>query len=118
MEDRRETLGPEGSYYETKARQEREHRQRKLAGVYPLLIVGLYLLLGFGMNLWHPGWLLFLTIPLFYMRPTTTWQKLTNPVAIVLIYLVLGFYFNLWHPGWLIFLLIPVAAVLGKEEKA
>ncbi|MEA5013597.1 MAG: hypothetical protein VB099_03450 [Candidatus Limiplasma sp.] len=118
MENRQEPLGPEGSYYEAKARRDQERFHRKMAGVYPLFITGLYLVLGFLFGLWHPGWLLFLTIPLFYMRPATPWQKLTNPVAITLIYLILGFYFHLWHPGWMIFLVIPVAAVLGKTDKA
>lgn len=33
---------------------------------YPLVISILYLILGFVWNLWHPGWILFLTIPVYY----------------------------------------------------
>lgn len=33
---------------------------------YPVLAVLLFLFLGFWMNLWHPGWLIFLTIPVYY----------------------------------------------------
>ena len=33
---------------------------------FPVLIVVAYLCLGFGFNLWHPGWLVFLLIPLYY----------------------------------------------------
>lgn len=33
---------------------------------YPLFIVLLYLVLGFVFGLWHPGWIIFLTIPFFY----------------------------------------------------
>ena len=32
-----------------------------------LLIVAAYLLLGFLMDAWHPGWLIFLSIPVFYI---------------------------------------------------
>ena len=110
-------LGPEGSYYDAKARQEQEVYFKKLNGIYPIFITGLYLVLGFWFNLWHPGWLLFFTIPLFYMRPKTPLQKLCNPVMITLIYLVLGFFFNLWHPGWLIFLAVPAAAIVDKVDK-
>lgn len=109
-------LGPEGSYYEAKARKEQDLYQKKIGGLYPILITGLYLVLGSMFNLWHPGWLLFLTIPLFYMQPQTPLQKLCNPVMITLIYLVLGFFFHLWHPGWLVFLAIPAAAVVGKMD--
>jgi hypothetical protein len=88
-----------------------------MAGIYPIFITGLYLVLGFLFGLWHPGWLLFLTIPLFYMPSGSLLQKLGNPVGITLIYLILGIYFHLWHPGWMIFLAIPVAAILGKKDK-
>jgi transcriptional regulator with XRE-family HTH domain len=43
---------------------------RKRSGLwyfpFPLLVTIAYLLLGFFFDLWHPGWLLFLTIPLWY----------------------------------------------------
>lgn len=33
---------------------------------YPVLVSGVFLLLGFQLGLWHPAWVLFLTIPLYY----------------------------------------------------
>lgn len=57
-------LGPEGSYYENKAREEAERRKRKADAAYPMTITILYLVLGFVFNLWHPGWLIFLLIPI------------------------------------------------------
>lgn len=33
---------------------------------YPLFCALLYLVLGFLFGLWHPGWIIFLTIPFFY----------------------------------------------------
>ena len=33
---------------------------------YPVLVAMVYLIIGFAFNWWHPGWVLFLTIPLFY----------------------------------------------------
>ncbi len=38
---------------------------------YPVLVVIVYLCLGFLFGLWHPGWLLFLTIPLYYWAVKT-----------------------------------------------
>lgn len=50
---------------------ERRGRRIKLARFpYPVLCVLLYLIIGFGFGLWHPGWLLFLTIPLYYWWAT------------------------------------------------
>lgn len=33
---------------------------------FPTLVVVIYLFLGFFLNMWHPGWLVFLLIPLYY----------------------------------------------------
>ena len=104
----------EGSYFQDKARKEQAQSRQRLYQLYPILITGLYLFLGFFFHLWHPGWLVFLTIPIFYMSPETPLQKLCNPVMVTLIYLILGFFFHAWHPGWMIFFAIPIGAVLKK----
>ena len=113
---------PEGSYYEHIAQQAareaehaaeeaaRERRRRRDRFPYPVFVAVAYLVLGFIFHQWHPGWLIFLTIPLYYLpeserRPL---RLLGNPVMITIIYLLLGIFCNLWHPGWLIFLLIPI----------
>ena len=33
---------------------------------FPSIVILLYLGMGFFLNLWHPGWLIFLLIPLYY----------------------------------------------------
>lgn len=40
---------------------------KKITISYTMLIVILYLVLGFTCHWWHPGWVLFLTIPVFYI---------------------------------------------------
>ena len=111
--DAHDGLGPEGSYYAHKARKEEKARRRKIDAMFPLMITTLYLVLGFVFGLWHPGWLVFLTIPLHYIEFETRLQQLTNPITVTLIYLVLGCFFGLWHPGWLVFLAIPFGAIAG-----
>lgn len=95
---------PEGSFFERQAAKERK------AYPYPCLVLLLYLLMGFCLNLWHPGWIIFLTIPLFYLpKGERNFSRLMcNPAMVTIIYLLMGFYLNLWHPGWLIFLAIPL----------
>lgn len=113
-----DALGPEGSYYDKAKQQEPEQPEKTWPdALYPIFIVVLYLLLGFIGKLWHPGWLIFFAIPLYYMHPKTTLLKLCNPVMITLIYLVIGFFFNLWHPGWLIFFAIPAAYILDAHDR-
>ena len=107
-------LGPEGSYYEAKAKEEARQRKQKADAAWPITVTVLYLILGFVFDLWHPGRLLFLTIPLQYLHFDSFADRLLHPVSVTLIYLVLGFFFDLWHPGWLIFLLVPVGKIARK----
>lgn len=37
-----------------------------MAFPYPIFVTIIFLILGFVFNLWHPGWLVYLTIPLYY----------------------------------------------------
>lgn len=34
---------------------------------YPVFITVVYLILGFVMGWWHPGWMLYLTVPMYYV---------------------------------------------------
>lgn len=102
---------PNGSYFdhlEEKAARERERRRRHFP--YPVVVAVAYLVLGFCFHLWHPGWIIFLTIPLFYLpdHQRTPLRLLGNPVMVTIIYLLLGTQCNWWHPGWLVFFLIPL----------
>ena len=40
---------------------------RRLAPAYPVIVTVIYLILGFAFGLWHPGWIVFLTIPVFFI---------------------------------------------------
>ena len=76
---------------------------------YPLLALIVFLGLGFGGGWWHPGWLVFLTIPLYYTLVSGGRKHwISAGTLAVAVYLLLGFLWNLWHPGWLVFLAVPV----------
>ena len=83
---------------------------------YPVLVVIAYLIIGFVWNVWHPTWLLFMTIPVFYtiitMNKAKSFRSKANifpyPILCTIFYLAIGFDHNLWHPGWLLFFTIPV----------
>lgn len=44
-----------------------EYPSLNLYGAYPILVTIVYIILGFTVDYWHPGWILYLTIPLFYI---------------------------------------------------
>lgn len=80
---------------------------------YPVLVTLVFLALGFFGGWWHPGWLVFLTIPPYYMIANAIaykkpWEDAVYPMLTVIVYLLLGFIGGWWHPGWLVFLTIPL----------
>ncbi len=44
----------------------KERRNPWLAFPYPVVVTIIYLIMGFYKGLWHPGWIIFLTIPVYY----------------------------------------------------
>jgi len=92
--------------------------KRKIVKVTPLLATVAFLMLGFLAGKWHPGWLVFLAIPLVGIVDNMTSknvkakiQSLTT-IAVVIAFFILGFYWNAWHPGWLVFFAIPIVSTL------
>ena len=82
--------------------------QNKIIAATPLICVFVFLLIGFLWDKWHPGWMVFLLIPVMPYLVGKRRLRLSVPLIAVIIYLILGFGWNLWHPGWLIFILVPV----------
>ncbi len=85
--------------------------KRLMTFPYPIAMVMLFLVAGSFFELWHPMWMLFLTIPLYYTTIPAIKYKNPNifcyPVFVAVLYLIIGFLFELWHPGWLMFTSIP-----------
>ena len=79
---------------------------------YPILAVFAYLGIGFIFDIWHPTWLIFLTVPVYYimvsMAKTHNWYAFPYPILVFTAYLCAGIFFGAWHPTWLLFLTIPV----------
>ncbi|MDR1569038.1 MAG: helix-turn-helix domain-containing protein [Oscillospiraceae bacterium] len=96
---------------------------------YPVFVTIFYLFLGFVFSWWHPSWILFLTIPLYYTVPDLSGKdnrekarellKFPYPVVCAIAYLMIGFLWNWWHPTWLLFLTIPLYYIfLASVEKS
>lgn len=77
-----------------------------------LVIVIAYIVIGCMWNAWHPGWLIFLLIPIWESFVTAVRKKKAEsfayPVLATLIFLCLGIFFEMWHPGWVVFITIPL----------
>jgi len=71
-----------------------------------------YLILGLVWNLWHPGWIVFMLIPVFYSLFTAIEQHNPScfcyPILIAAVYLLIGCVWSGWHPWWVLFITIPL----------
>lgn len=96
-------------------RDEREKQPssiQALTAIISILIVITYLLIGCIFNAWHPGWLLFLLIPIWHSLAEAITRHnakhFAYPVLATLLFFILGFFFNMWHPGWVLFITVPL----------
>ena len=95
---------------------ENEHKRGSLwlKLPYPIVTVIAYILFGTlnVMGGWSYGWIIFLTIPLYYTLVKAILMRKVKvfcyPVLVAMVYLIIGFAFNWWHPGWVLFLTIPL----------
>lgn len=99
---------------------------RKLAKFpFPIIVTIVYVAIGFLLNAWHPGWILFLTIPVYYQFAlackggTKRAFRLLLPIPeiIVIIFLLIGFYIGAWQYAWILFLILPVYYWLAAISK-
>ena len=77
-----------------------------------LLAIISYIIIGFCYDLWHPGWLIFLLIPIIstFIHAVRRHNPdlFAYPVLVVLVFLYVGFVYYVWHPTWVVFLTIPL----------
>ncbi len=85
---------------------------------FPYIIIAaiVYIIIGYAFKVWHPTWLIFLTIPAYYLTapaffaPTKKKILMRLPAYyyIIMLYIFLGILFSLWSKTWILFLFIPV----------
>lgn len=98
-----------------------ESKRNRIVALMPFITTATYMLLGFLLNAWHPGWLVFLLIPVTAILVNVRekgFVKLTSlsPFIAVTTFILLGTYLNAWNPGWLVFFIIPIFGVLTSKN--
>jgi len=90
---------------------------------YPIIVVAAFLLTGFYVGYWHIIWVMFLTIPVYYIILSAVknkrkgWRAIligTYPLLVTIVFLLLGFLADAWSWAWLVFLTIPIWAWMMK----
>lgn len=81
---------------------------------FPLGIVAsvAYIVMGICFGLWHPGWLIFLLVPvissLMHAVRCRNAKLFAYPVFVTFLFLYIGFVHFIWHPTWVVYITIPL----------
>lgn len=88
-------------------------------GLIAILAAAAYFALGFGLNKWHPGWLVFLSIPIAAIvfdifKKKDLGGSVVGLAALfaTIVFMLLGTLLGAWRIAWLIFLLVPITAII------
>lgn len=95
-----------------------------IIGLIAVLAAAAFFILGFCFGKWHPGWLVFLVIPIAAMIFDAVRKKdgsgsIIGLIAVIAaaVFFILGFMFDAWGICWLVFLAIPLAAIIMDISK-
>lgn len=83
---------------------------------FPIIIVFLYLALSLPLKIWHPLWIIFLTIPIYYRFAIACKANnkkvfallLPVPEMVVTVFLLTGILTGMWGYTSMLFLIIPL----------
>ncbi|MDA3931507.1 MAG: hypothetical protein PF513_02085 [Tenericutes bacterium] len=109
--------------YDLKLKEYEEKEISTIIALAPFVSLMSYLVLGFGFDLWHPGWLIIIIVPLLFLVFSVFHDDFLAgilaliPFGIILSYFFVGFYYHIWHPTWLIFMLLPVIGVFTHYRR-
>jgi len=95
------------------------NKDNRIVALMPFITTIVFFILGLGFQLWHPGWLVFLAIPMTAILVNAFDKNSMNgvialsPFVAAIAYLIMGFGFDLWHPGWLVFFVVPILGIMS-----
>ena len=93
---------------------------KKISAVTPIVALCAFFYLGMFLDMWHPGWVVFFSVPLVELLLTiytqegkAKWVSLSVIISIIA-YVVLGYATGEWLKVWLVFFIIPVVAIIAE----
>lgn len=95
----------------------------KWIALSPFISLIIFMILGFTKELWHPGWLVFLLIPvtaiIVEMSKDQDQYILTalSPFISFVFFFLVGYHYGIWHPTWMIFIIIPTLAIINSKKE-
>lgn len=121
-------LNPDKDIKVPDEKDDKQEAKQKMPGLYDergrallkfpfiLIITAVYIIINLILHIWHPSWLMFLLLPIYYHYAGACFTKtkkgylfaLPVPEITVLVYLILGFALHLWGAGAILFIIIPI----------
>lgn len=116
-------------------KEKKPKNKRQLLGIKmlkfptPIIVIIIYLICGLVFHSWHPTWIIFFIIPIYYHLAgalTCRYKKpmllaMPVPEVIIMLYAISGFCAHFWHPSWIMFFIIPlyywIIAVFYKDAE-
>ncbi len=95
--------------------------RQKLIATSPFVATIIFFILGMQYDLWHPGWLVFLIVPIAgvvlggRLKLKTMIMGL-SPFLSLIFFVLYGTYGGDWHPTWVVFFIIPVLGFLFEDD--
>lgn len=94
----------------------KDRARRLLKFPFALIVLAVYVVLNLIIHMWHPLWIMFLFIPIYYHYAGACYTKtkkgylfaLPIPEIVLLAYLVLSFATGLWGAMAVVFITIPI----------
>lgn len=89
---------------------------------FSMVCVAIYLVLGFACSLWHPAWIIFLTVPVYQAITEDPPEEFPWAILVSIVYLLIGFTTGEWHPWWILYLTTPlyhfaVSVIMRRGKK-
>lgn len=92
-----------------------------LGAIILIVLTSFYIYLGLAFGWWHPGWLIFMLVPILGLLYSQWIKKEKQPLVAympfisVILFILIGEIWNGYAYSWLVFLLIPVVGVLSEK---
>jgi|SRR5690554_1995165 len=117
-----EKIVKELGFHHKKSESKRKANGEKLIALSPFISFIIFLILGFTKELWHPGWMVFLLIPITAIivelsKKGNYMLTALSPFLSIAFFIIFGSLYELWHPTWLIFLLIPIMGIIESKSE-
>ncbi len=95
--------------------------RHKIIGVTPFIAVFIFLLIGFTKDVWHPTWLVFMSVPIVGAFLATENIKDAimggTTLIVVTIFMAVPLLSEIpWHLSAFIFLFVPIVGVILYSE--